>query len=225
MAERSEQLTLRSDNPAEQRIASMLQAMQQGDRQAAAEFVTTYGDRIRRRIRGKMGAAMRRVFDSQEILSTLGRRLDSVVANGQLRAQDEQQLWHLIMTIATHAIVDKARLFQRLARVESADGELATRLRQRIDPQCRSEIEIEEQIAIAMEQVSNPIDRTILLAWLHDEQRAQTAQNLNVSQAMLRKRWQRIRETIIAALSSDADQQSQQSVANHRYSIHTHNRP
>ena len=70
-------------------VTALLQQMRAGDRGAAAVFVTRYGSRIRRRIRGKLSRAMRRIFDSQDILSTLGRRLDSFVHSGGVQATSE----------------------------------------------------------------------------------------------------------------------------------------
>src|SRR5262245_43990251 len=73
-------------------VPELLARMRAGDRQAAAVFITRYESKIRRRVRGKLSLSMRRIFDSQDIVSTLGRRLDLYVRSGKLEAQSEQQL-------------------------------------------------------------------------------------------------------------------------------------
>src|SRR5690606_928250 len=88
-------------------------------------FIMTYGSRIRRRIRGKLGPSMRRLFDSQEILSTLGRRLDIYVRDQKLDATEENQLWTLVFRMAENAMVDKTRIYQRLQSVEGSDSVFA----------------------------------------------------------------------------------------------------
>ena len=84
----------------------LVRRMRSGDRDAAAEFISRYDSRIRRRIRGKLGPAMRRLFDSQDIVSTLGRRLDLYVRSGRLEAVSGDQLWSLIMKMAEHGVID-----------------------------------------------------------------------------------------------------------------------
>jgi hypothetical protein len=70
---------------------ALLARMRAGDRDAAAAFVTRYGTRIRRRLRGKMSPSIRRLFDSQELMSTVARRLDAFVRSGRLAAVSEGQ--------------------------------------------------------------------------------------------------------------------------------------
>ena len=56
--------------------ADLLARIRAGDRDAAAAFLDRYGPLVRRRVRGKLGQQMRRVFDSQDLWSTLARRFD-----------------------------------------------------------------------------------------------------------------------------------------------------
>ena len=95
-------------------VEALLEQMRDGDREAAALFVSRYGPRIRRRIRGKLGPGMRRIFDSQDILSSVGRRLDAFIHGRKLTANNEQELWGLVHRIASRVLVDKARIFYQL---------------------------------------------------------------------------------------------------------------
>ena len=73
-------------------VESLLHRMRAGDRHAAAEFVTKYGPRIRRRVRARMNPSMRRIFDSEELLSTMARRLDQFVHEGRMTAENQARL-------------------------------------------------------------------------------------------------------------------------------------
>ena len=60
-------------------LDSLVSRMAAGDREAVGTFLSLYGPMIRRRVRGKLRMSVRRLFDSQDILSTVGRRLDTIV--------------------------------------------------------------------------------------------------------------------------------------------------
>ena len=186
-------------------VPELLVQMRSGDRRAAAEFITRYGSRIRRRIRGKLSPAMRRIFDSQEILSTVGRRLDQFVRYGRIEAASEGELWALVFRMAENAIVDKARVFRRLRRVEDEDGafahDLARRLRQAARAQ-KAGVEIE--LVRVLEHVPDPVDRQILSLWLVGTEHAAIADHMELAAATVRKRWQRIKETLHERLAPGA---------------------
>lgn len=178
-------------------VLALLAQMRKGDRGAAAVFVTRYASKIRRRIRGKLSPAMRRIFDSQDILSTLGRRLDAFVREGQMNATTEEQFWALIFKMANNAVVDKARVFQRLSRAENEDGpfarELASRLR---EADHRRTAGAEFEIAAALEALPDPIDRQILSLWLMGTPHTIIAEHVGLTAAAVRKRWQEIKSRL-----------------------------
>jgi DNA-directed RNA polymerase specialized sigma24 family protein len=178
-------------------VRELLRGMRAGDRAAAALFITRYGSRIRRRIRGKLSPAMRRIFDSQDILSTLGRRLDLYVRSGRVEAASEAELWALVFRMANNALVDKARVFRRLKQVESEDGsfaqELSSRLRQ-AERMSRGGVEIE--IEKAMSLFPDLVDRQILFLWLAGARHSAIAEHVNLAPTAVRKRWQRIRSEL-----------------------------
>lgn len=181
----------------ELRVEELLQRMRSGDREAAAEFITGYASRVRRRIRGKLGSDMRRLFDSQEILSTIGRRLDLYVRDGRLKAIGEGQLWAFIFTMAHNALIQKARVFQRLKAVEGSDGRFAHELLARLeqvesDHVSSSELEIDRVLL----SLDDSVDREILSMWLLGRHHGQIADEMGVGHACVRKRWQRIRERL-----------------------------
>jgi len=175
-------------------VADLLARMRTGDREAAGLFLVRYGPLIRRRIRGKLSAAMRRVFDSQDILSTVGRRLDRYIRLGQLAASSEPQLWALVGKMAEAAVVDKARVFRRLSAVEAEDAPFAMRLRSRLDDAARRSPEgVEDELASAIGLITDPVDREILSLWLHGTPHTVIAEQVELSPDAVRQRWRTIR--------------------------------
>lgn len=178
-------------------VELLLSRMRRGDRAAAAIFVTRYGSRIRRRIRGKLSPAMRRLFDSQDLLSTVGRRLDQIVRSGRIEAATPDQFWALVFRVAEHAVIDKARVFRRLQVVEDEDGPFAHELssRLRLAERKRKEgaaIEIEA----ALKLFSNHTDRQILSLWLAGNQHDAIAAHVDLAPTAVRKRWQKIKSEL-----------------------------
>jgi DNA-directed RNA polymerase specialized sigma24 family protein len=175
------------------KLDDLIRRMRAGDREAAAAFVMRFSSRIRRRIRGKLNPSMRRIFDSQDILSTVGRRLDRFVESGRMDAASEGQLWSLMFTIANNAVVEKCRQFRRLQRLEDADSGFARDL---TDRQRRSERRASAAPSIEVEKVislfDDKIDKQILSLWLSDTRQCDIAQRIDLAPAAVRKRWQKI---------------------------------
>jgi len=185
-------------------VTVLLQQMRDGDRSAAADFVTRYGSRIRRRIRQKLSPAMRRIFDSQDILSTLGRRLDMFVRSRNVEAKSEAQLWALVYRIAENAVVDKARVFRRLQEVETEDGAFAHDLLLRLHTAEQRAIDgAEIEINAVMESIEDPIDRQILHLWLLGHRHLVIAEYVELAPTAVRKRWQEIRHKLHDQLAPD----------------------
>ncbi len=183
-------------------IADLLRRMRTGEREAAAIFVTRYESRIRRRIRGKLNPSMRRLFDSQDIVSTVGRRLDQFVGGGRLEATNFGQLWALVFRMATNAIIDKSRLFRRLQEAEGPDGHLAQEMLARLRraervQQSGAGIEIDA----ALRLLPDEIDQQIFLGWLAGTRFNEIAPAVNLTHDTVRKRWQKIREHLRARLA------------------------
>ncbi len=180
-------------------IDGLLERMRTGDREAAAEFFERYGSRVRRRIRGKLSRSMRRVFDSQDLMSTVSRRLDAFVGSCRLRASNSAQLFSLLNRIADRALADKGRVIRKLRSVEGEDSELARVLLERLNEEHNSggaELEIEAVFRL----VPDATDKTILSMWLADQPHTVTAECVGMEAATVRQRWKSIRERLREAL-------------------------
>lgn len=166
--------------------------MRAGDRDAAAEFITRFESRIRARIRVRLGENMRRVFDSQDIFSTIARRLDAFVESGQLRAEDERQLWAFVSRATVNAVAEKSNLLARLRRVEGPDSEMARTLEARLAASDERN-EWESRVAELFDALPDTQDQQILWLWLNGTDLATIARSTGVNPAATRKRWERIR--------------------------------
>ncbi len=185
--------------------AGLLGRMRSGDRDAAFRFVEQFGDLIRRRVRGKLNSGMRRIFDSQEILSTVGRRLDLYVKAGHLRADSEPQLWSLLFRMIDAALVDKARAYRRLNKVEGEDSEFASRLLSRMREQDRKSAEGGEiELEAAFRSLRSDVDREVLALWLNDVPHTRIAEEISSTPEAVRQRWRSIREHLRAQIASGA---------------------
>jgi DNA-directed RNA polymerase specialized sigma24 family protein len=183
----------------------LLYRMQQGDRAAAAEFMERFGDRVRRRIRGKLGNAMRRLFDSQEILSTLGRRLDVFIRSGQMRASTLPELWGLVFKLADNSLIEKARVFRSLQAREGEDGPVAQAMLRRL--RAAESVGDDEpllEIDRALQALPDQIDREILSQWLMGIDHVAIAESVGLAPTAVRKRWQKIRATLRKLCTTEA---------------------
>ncbi len=163
-----------------------------GDREIIAAFILKHSDVIRRRAAGRLGTRMRHLFDSQEVLSTVLRRMDNYIKRGNLDVESEAQLMKLMMQMTQAAVVDKARKSVRTARAEghrpvSASPDPAPTPTDEANPGFMNQ---------AFDALDEQVDQDILWMWLSDIPHTVIADLLCVSPEYVRKRWQRIRETL-----------------------------
>lgn len=181
----------------ENHLSALIDRMNQGDREAAGTFLARYGPLIRRRIRGKIFASLKRVADTGDILSTLGRRLDLYVLTGRFACHSEAELWSLVQTIAQRSTVEKARILNSINRLEGEDGPLARRVQQAIEV---SELKPEGSLELAwddlMALVPDPTDREIAFHWTWGCQHTEIAVILGISPDYVRKRWERVKSQL-----------------------------
>ena len=138
-----------------------------------------------------------RLFDSQDIFSTVGRRLDQYVQTGKLQAQCANQLWALIFRMATNAVIDKSRMFRRLQKAEGLDSQFAQELMSRFRQAERRENQgVEIEIDNVLKLLADDIDREILTQWLFGSKFSEIAQSIGMAHTGVRKRWQKIRELL-----------------------------
>lgn len=172
----------------------LLTQIRGGDRGAAAAFLVEHEGLIRRRYRQRLGRAVRRLVDSQDLMSTIARRFDRFVSQGDVAAVSEAQLWALIFRIGDNALAGKARVMARLERVEGPDSEVANQWRIRLSRSERQHPDgWAEELDAMLQSLDDPTDRQILSLWLAGEEHAAIALELHSTPAAIRKRWERIK--------------------------------
>lgn len=170
----------------------LLARMKRGDREAVADFVLRYGDLIRLRIRDKLGPNLRRVLDSEDVLSTVTRRLDHLVRDRAIRAGSNAELWSLVAAIANHAVAENARAARRERNtLESGNRPDITETEQSIG-QDRSDDALEEVVGALQDET----DRRILWLRLHNHPHEQIASEIGSTPSAVRMRWSRIRRLL-----------------------------
>lgn len=182
-------------------VGELLARLRSGDREAAAVFIDHYGPMVRRRVRGKLGVAMRRLFDSQDILSTVSRRLDRYVHGGRVRALTEAELWKLVFRMVDAALIDKVRLVKRLQRAEREDSDFAGLLLNRLKgAESTFDDGMELELDRVFASITDPIDRQILSLWLRGHRHPTIASVVGLSHDACRQRWHAIRQRLRADL-------------------------
>lgn len=175
-------------------IGECLKRITTGDRDAAARFVMLYAPVIRQRFRARLSPALRRLMDSTDLVSTIGRRLDQIVASGALDLENESQLWALVNHLARAAIADKARVLARLRRVEEQDSGWARGFLERAERQGEAARDpFDDTLDRAMRTVESETDQRVLALWLAGCSHVQISAQLDMTPAAVRQRWQRVR--------------------------------
>ena len=174
--------------------------MREGDRNACGEFMLHYGDLLRLRIRDKLSANLRLVLDSEDVLSTVTRRLDVIVSSERLRAESDRQLWSLVMQIARNVVSENVkrqspgRMF--VDRLESLD-EMAT---SPVEEKCFDDPGL---IRRALHLLPSQQDRFVLVRRISGASHDDIAAQLGTTTPAVRMRWSRILKTLREHLERD----------------------
>lgn len=171
----------------------------QSQRAWAAERAFELAPIIRNRLRRKLSGSARRLFDSQDVLSTVLRRLDRLSAEGRLKAQTDEQLLNLLLTITDNIVVDRYRVLEKLKRTEGPDGEWATQLMQRLNA---ADVNSGDEILASIYQsLQSDDDKIILTLWMRDLPHRVIAESIGISPDAARKRWSILRQRIVTVLA------------------------
>ncbi len=183
-------------------LGDLVGRMGAGDREAVAEFLTRYGPLIRRRVRGKLRSSVRRLFDSQDILSTVGRRLDLIVRDGRVKAKTQGEFWSLVWDVSQHSLAEKGRIVSGLIAKEGEDSGFAAmmlgRLREaeRASGEAGAEVAFDDMLAV----LKSEQDRTIAMLWSIGLSYSEIAEHLGTNDDHVRQRWHRARAMLRASL-------------------------
>jgi DNA-directed RNA polymerase specialized sigma24 family protein len=165
------------------------------DRGAIARFLIDHQDRIRAVARRKLSANARTVFDSEDVFSSVLRRVDTMVESGTLRPRSVAELWALIDTITRNNAINRTRLIERARALLSDEGAYAQSL---LDRLCRYSTDDEATILLyrMMGCLRDDTDRQVLTLHLRGATHRAIASLLNISEDASRQRWRTIRNLL-----------------------------
>jgi DNA-directed RNA polymerase specialized sigma24 family protein len=164
-------------------------------RRAVAQFSMENSDKIRAIARRKLTMATRAVHDSEDVLSSVMRRLDCMAAVGELRPRSEKDLWGLIAVIARNCAVSRTRLIERAKELLTEDGPLAYEVMRRLNA-CRGDEEATILVRRMMASLPESRDRQILDLQFRGATHAAIAGLLGISVDACRHRWMAIRRKL-----------------------------
>lgn len=157
-------------------------------RAGAAEILTQHRDEILRRIHAQIGGNTRKVTDTEDILSTVARRLDHLIAEGRLQATSERQLFALIHAITDRTLLEKHRQGTRTQQRESSIAR-----EHEANTEHNAQTSGLERI---VKLVPDPIDRQILNGKARGWSYETLAAELGIQEEAVRQRWSRLRKRV-----------------------------
>ncbi len=191
-------MTYRADHPAltSTGLKALLDAVSRGDREAGATLIQQYGPLVRQRFRRRLGPGLRRLMDSTDLVSTVGRRLDTAISEGRVSFDSEPQLLGFLHALAVGAVADKARVLARLRRAEGSDSPWAQAMADRIEQGTAAVDPFDSTVDHALEALESETDRKVLGFWLHGMSLTEIAFEMEAQPNAVRQRWFRIRERL-----------------------------
>lgn len=172
-------------------------------REAIAAYVMAHKDQIRAVARRRLSPTARRVYDSEEVVSSVLRRLDGMAVRGTLRTSSDQELWGLIKAIARNTVINKSQLLDRAQKMLTEDSEYGYQLVARITA-CEGDDEATLLVQRMLSSLKNPVDRQILAMVLRGATHRAIAGLLSLSEPAVRQKWKSIRDDLLARFQSEA---------------------
>jgi DNA-directed RNA polymerase specialized sigma24 family protein len=148
-------------------------------------------ERIRAIARRKLTTWTRAVYDSEEVFSSVLRRMDMMAVDGRLRPRSEGELWALIAAITHNCAVSRTRLIERARELLTDDGPLAYEMMKRFN-RCTGDDEAGILVTRMMMALSQSHERQMLDLQLRGAGHAAIASLLGITVAASRQRWKSI---------------------------------
>ncbi len=159
-------------------------------RAEVAEFMFRNREVILRRIRNKLSAARsaRAMTDTEDLFSSMVRRLDGLAAADSLRAAMDAQLWTLALKTARNLVLEKYRVAARLRRLQEDER---GPLRRPEESPLRKETGAAE-LECVLSSLADDADRELLLMKLAGLPVSALAARMGVGVEVAWQRWSRL---------------------------------
>lgn len=159
-------------------------------RRTLADFILSREAQIRAIARRKLTVSTRSVFDSEDVLSSVLRRLDSLVQRGKLRPGCEAELWGFIKVIASNNAVSKSRLIECSRKWLTDEPEYAYYIVKVINA-CEDDDEVSWLVYRMAGSLAGE-DRQIFFLRVRGAMHQAVARVLGIDEGAVRQRWSRI---------------------------------
>lgn len=173
-------------------------------RDALARYLTANLEKLRAIASRKLGRSSRSVFDSEEVVASVVRRMDDLAQRDSIRARSEDELWALIARIVTNATVSRIRLLQVARRHLAEDGPYAALMASRV-----AALETDDEASLLVYRliasVPDATDRQILLLRLRGMPLPLIARELGLGEGAARMRYHRVCQRLEERLGPGGD--------------------
>jgi hypothetical protein len=165
------------------------------DRDGLARYLLEHEASIRAVARRKLSASTRSVYDSEDVLSSVLRRVDGMAREGALRPRSEAELWALINTIAANNAINRTRLIERARNFLTEDGPYAYELLRRLNA-FTTDDEVTLLLHRMLAVLGSGEDRQLLVMYHRGAALNVIAGYLGISDETCRQRWRTIRKLL-----------------------------
>lgn len=167
-----------------------------------AAFLKSRAMRVRDVARRKLLSRTRRIYDSEDVLSSTIRRMDEMALEGMLRPHNEEELWTLTRTIAQNNAVSKNRMVSRLDRLLQEEGVAFAMVADFIQRRAESE-KLEDVLARLAAVLENSTDRQYFFLRMRGATHRAASDALGITHDAGRQRWVGIMARLRAAAAGE----------------------
>jgi DNA-directed RNA polymerase specialized sigma24 family protein len=161
-----------------------------------AQYLLANEAKIRAIARRKLTSNTRSVFDSEDVFSSVLRRMDELTINGGLRPRSEAELWAFVEAITRNNAVNRTRLIERARSRLTEDGPYAYELLRRLNAFATDD-EATVLVLRMMLCLKNEEDRQLLSLLHRGAEHRAIGTMLRISEEASRQRWARIRKELL----------------------------
>jgi DNA-directed RNA polymerase specialized sigma24 family protein len=161
------------------------------NREEIAQYLLENRDRVRAFARRKLTSKARSVFDSEDVFSSVLRRVDALASAGSLRLHSESDLWALVAAITHNSAVNRTRLVDRASVTEDVYQALKKRLKG-----CSPDDQAAVLVLRMMFYLKSEEDRRVLSLLHRGAGHRAIGSVLGISEDASRQRWARIRRML-----------------------------
>jgi hypothetical protein len=172
-------------------------------RAAIAEYVLGNKERVCAIARQKIPRSTRPTLDSEEILSSVLRRLDLMVVRNTLRPHSEAELWGLIEAIIHNTTISKSQLIATARKHLTEGGPFAYEFLRRLNT-CRDDDEAGVLVTRMLMSLRKAEDRQLFCLIYRGAAHKAAAAFLGISEQASRQRWMAVRRDLEARFAEGA---------------------